>query len=262
MMLYRAIRNLCISFLAILITLAICVLGRPLMAQNQTTLQTQNSPNQGTSNSENWRHKPVPLNAHPDTISPEARQARDKIWERVSPPPLPDGRDSYLPSGAIGSDYGEIYTQLDAIWVVSSFINFDVHRTSAGSIYTEIHLHIDKNVGPVHPDTPLAGSTVDIGIPGGFVMLNDGSVHESHTESHIDYVRPGHKYLLRLYKVGVSEPDFYIQGGGWDVSDGIARSVFSREAEIAKRGQSSIEGLSEADAINRIEHLLSEKAAK
>ena len=88
-------------------------------------------------------------------------------------------------------------------------------------------------------------------------MLDDGSVYESHTKNYKDYVRPGHKYLLCLYKTGVSEPDDYLQVGGWDVSDGIARSVFSRESAIAKNGRSSVEGLSEGDAIKRIERLLS-----
>lgn len=262
MILYHASRNLCITILAILFTLVICILGRPLMAQNPTNVQTRNSDNQDNSNSGNWRHKAVPVNAHPDTLSPEARLARDMIWEIASPPPLSDGRDSDLFSGAIGNDYGEIYTEPDAIWVVASVIGYDVHRTSKGSIYTEIHLHIDKNVDPIHPDTSLAGATVDLGIPGGSVMLDDGSVHESHTTNYIDYVRPGHRYLLCVQKAGVSEPDFYVNASGWDISDGIARSVFSREAAIAKRGKSSIEGLSEADAINGIEHLLSEKAAK
>jgi hypothetical protein len=262
MMLYRASRNLCISFLAILITLAICILGRPLMAQNQTNVQTQASPIQVTNHQDNWRHTPVPANAHPDTLSPEARQARDKIWERASPPPLPNGRDSALALPGVGSNYGEIYTEPDAIWIVASFIDFDVHRAPNGSIYTEIHLRIDKNVGPIHPGTPPVGTTVDLGIPGGSVMLDDGSVHESHTKNYIDYVRPGHKYLLCLHEAGVSEPDFYVNAEGWDVSDGIAHSVFTREVAIAKHGRSSVEELSEADAIQRIERLLSEKAGK
>ena len=253
MMLYRASRNLCISFIAILFTLAICVLGRLLLAQNQINIQTQTSSNQ-----DNWRHKPVPVNAHPDTLSPEARQARDKFWEKASPPPPPPGGfGSTLPIGGIRNDYGEIYAEPDAIWVVGTFISFDIHRAVSGSIYTEVHLHIDRNVGPIRPDTPLAGTTVDLGIPGGSIVLSDGSIIETYTANYTDYVRAGHKYLLLLQKTGVSEPDFYFQGGGWDVSDGTARSVFSREAAIAKRGESSIDGLSEADAIQRVEHLLS-----
>jgi len=234
-----------------------------LMAQNPTNLQTQNSSNQDVGNSENWRHTPVPANAHPDTLSPEARQARDKIWERASPPPPPPGGvGSYLPRGAIGSDYGEIYAEPDAIWVVATFINFDVHRASSGSIYTEVHLQINRNVGAIHPDTPLAGTTVDLGIPGGSVMLPDGSTIETYTANYTDYVRPDHRYLLLLGKASVSKPDYYLQGGGWDVSDGTARSVFTREAAIARNGRSSVEGLSEADAIQRIERLLTKKAGK
>jgi hypothetical protein len=242
--------------------LALCVVGQPLIAQSQTNSQAQASSNQGTSDSENWRHKPVPANAHPDTISPEARAARDKVWKVVSPPPRPDGTDSYLATNGFGSYYGEIYAKPDAIWVVASVINFDVHRTTEGSIYTEIHLHIDRNIGPIHPDTPLAGTTVDLGIPGGSVMLDDGSVHESHTTDYTDYVRPEHKYILWLRKISVSEPGYYVSAGGWDVSDGIARSVFSREAAIAKQGRSTVDGLSESDAIKRIEYLLTEKARK
>lgn len=262
-MLYRVSRKLCISFFPILFALTICVTERSLMAQNQTNVQTQASSNQDASNPENWRHKPVPLDAHPDTLSPEARQERDKFWEKASPPPPPPGGfGSTLPIGGIRNDYGEIYAEPDAIWVVASVIAYDVHITSKGSIYTEIHLHVDKNVGPIHPDTPLAGTTIDLGIPGGSVVLSDGSIIETYTANYTDYVCSGHKYLLLLQKTDVSKPDFYFQGGGWDVSDGIARSVFSREAAIAKRGRSTVDGLSEADAIMRIEHLFSEKAGK
>jgi hypothetical protein len=91
-------------------------------------------------------------------------------------------------------------------------------------------------------------------------MLSDGSVRESYTDD-TDYVHPGHKYFLLLLKMSESEPDIYRQGGGWEISDGIAHSVFTREAAIAKRGRSSVEGLSEADAIQRIERLLSKRQA-
>jgi hypothetical protein len=82
-----------------------------------------------------------------------------------------------------------------------------------------------------------------------------------------DYARPGRTYLLILRKMSVSEPDSYREGGGgiyrmWDISDGFAHSVFTREAAVARRGRFSVEGLSEADAIQRIERLLSEKASK
>lgn len=203
----------------------------------------------------NWLDKPVPMHVHPDTAASADREARDSYFATFFPAPR-GGLHSPGPSGtATVSNAPEILQIPGAIWVVGTFVNYDVYEISTGGIYTEIHFRLDRIIGPTGGATPSSGTIIDIDIPGGTVLTPSGAVHHKvgWKAMYDNAPSPNHRYLMQL--LHVSEGNFYTPCDYWDVTTGVVTPTLSKHVMLARDGKSRLAGMSEADAVAYIQSL-------
>jgi hypothetical protein len=204
----------------------------------------------------NWLDKPVPMHVHPDTASSADREARDSSFAPLFPAPS-HGLHSPGPSGtATVANTPEILQIPGGLWVVGTFVNYDVYEISTGGIYTEIHFRLDRIIGPTGGATPNSGTIIDIDIPGGTVLTPSGAVHHKvgWKAMYDNAPSPNHRYLMQL--LHVSEGNFYRPAGYWDVTTGVVTPTLPKDVVLARDGKSRLAGMSEADVVAYIQSLL------
>jgi hypothetical protein len=142
-------------------------------------------------------------------------------------------------------------------WVVGTFVGYDVHEKPSVTIYTEMHLRVDRLLGThKKPNTPYVGSIIDVGGGGGCTVATNGEVHVF-LPNFATKMQPGHRYILEVSRTeteGLYEESFVLA----DVTSGFVLPVGERAKAAADSGRWKYSGLSEGAAID----LLNEDAAK
>lgn len=240
--------------LALMFALAVGV----MWAQGQSSTQPQEDAFQTAQN--RWMRTPVDIRAQSDRISPSNRSARDQYWDQVigasdslSQPwsqakgiPL---SDSFTPK----PEFGDL---ADGVWLVGKFEGYRTFLSaSQRSVYTEIDLRVQHVFG--HPKVPslAEGTVIHLDRPGGTIIAPWGSTLSYNVQPEQYDFQPGHTYLLALgyHPNGNFYTGEYSLAKRWDVSDGSVRPGSRSQAYRATHGQSEINGLAAADAVQLLD---------
>jgi hypothetical protein len=235
--------------------LAFLLIGT-VISYAQTAQTAQPSPSTSI-DANDWRRVPVAAHSHPDTATnSKDRDSRDNYWTRISPPPPPNGGHITV-SGALVDPRGpEIIPITGSFWAIGTFLSYDVYEAPSGSIYTEIHIRIDRFIGPATDSSPHQGQVIDVGIPGGSIAKSSTVKHEHIRQlAHQYELQPDKRYLLQLLRVPGEQ--FYQAQDYWEISDGLITPVSMRDKLIARNGASHLAGLRETDAVTYIQLTLS-----
>lgn len=228
------------------LVLRLCLAHTALIAQNQEPLVS------GTGLTD-WRRVPMSPSPNSDLEkSSSDREARDNYWTKIAPPLSSKGGNTRISGVMWGPRAPEIRPIAGSFWAIGTFVGYDVHEASSGSIYTEIHLRLDRVIVPGTDTTPQEGKVVDIGIPGGVIRTPAGAIHQYFRKLASQYeLQPGKRYLIQLLLV--PNESFYEAEDYWEISNGVAVAVLPSDIAMVKSGLSHLAGLTETDATNYIQ---------
>lgn len=202
-----------------------------------------------------WRlvpKAPPPAPTDPKLLNILDERARefDRLKpERALEEPQPEG-EGHSWSLAPGNE--EIpFFENEAI-VVASFEDYEVYLTpSHRSIYTDISLAVEQ-VLDGGPSQVTEGQEIDLLIPGGTVLLSDGSTLSDDINYDMERycLQPGHRYVLFLQYY--ANGDFFSAGDDWELANGIVLPNSPRNVYLATSGRSKYSGMPEASFLESL----------
>lgn len=143
-----------------------------------------------------------------------------------------------------------------------TFDSFDTVLTpSHQSIYSEMHIAVEKVMLCNFAPCPQPGSTVDVFVPGGTVSLSNGSKLSFLAGPRPYGLVPHHRYVLFLKHI--AEGDFYLLDKSIDVTEGYASPNDPDDVVADQKGTWPFAQMNEPDLLNAVsEKLNAQKAPK
>jgi hypothetical protein len=186
-----------------------------------------------------------------ETLNKRAREFDRLKPERALDEPQPTD-EGHGRSFCIGPDREEIPFFKNEAVVVATFKDYQVYLTpSHRSIYTNILLSVEQ-VLEAGPSQVPPGEDIELLIPGGTVILSNGSTLSDDIDYDVDRycLQPGHRYVLFL--------EYFADGRSfwdredWELVNGVAEPNDVYLSYLASRGESKYSGLPEATFIDTL----------
>jgi hypothetical protein len=192
-----------------------------------------------------WMKTPtnLPLN---DDIPPAIRDERDRIYDAAiglnEPLTADSAQRAFLSEGSFDPSQPDIPNFPNRAVVVGVPASARSVLTASGrAVYTEVDVHVCRVFEDVAGHA-APGGDITLTFPGGTVRKPDGTVISHLTQPRTYFIQPGRTYLLAIgYRV---DGDFYNPGESWDLTDGVVRPNTAAAVDKARRGKSTIAGLS------------------
>ncbi len=227
------------------------ILGFAAFGNSQGSQATGGPKPPAVAHANDWMRVPTPVSS-PDPVPPGIRLQRDQIFDSCcgySRPLVPEGGDGWI--GEEATVGPEIPDHPRRTIVIGKFTKArSVLTASQRAVYSELTIHVthifQDYTGHLAPDTDIT-----VLLQGGTVQTESGQVIRYMVQPQRYSLKPNGTYLLIL---GYSpDGDFYTELTNWDLSDGTVRANREIEAARERRGESTLIGLSQEQAVRLLD---------
>jgi hypothetical protein len=216
-----------------------------------------------------WRQEAVNVATQADTVPPDIRKIRDSYWNLLFPKPKGPFGVSIIDGGSIYSGSQKPSNEFPGVrkhpWFIGRFESFHVYQTSGGGgIYTEMNFRVQHVFINQRPTGLTEGQLIDVAIPGGAIIDNQGHRVDFFNKEVTTRPQPGHVYLMDLFPCkalhNCAGGDFYLPGVEYDITGDTVKPLNDVDSVYAETGKSKLAGTPSSTIISRWEQILADHA--